>query len=317
MGAFMKTSHRRGLAALCLVILIAPACGQAEEDSGASGAKQDFIEQAGAICDSSNEDFNALFESDFPTIRSKSSAFFEKAIPVIEERQSQLKELEVPEGDEEEISSMLDSGDQAIEDFRRATQDQELAGDLFSQEGGENSLAFEEKAGEYGIARCATDEGGDEDEGEEETKVDTSGFSAEKKAYIEKVDAICTDTNTKLAPVEEQTFAEFPPTAEAWKEGLPGLLAAFKPAVEQIKALTPPAADKPAIDAILQKEDSIIQALEQAKVAADAGDETKLDETLKPVFPLFDEVDQSYREFGFQVCGALDEEGEEEGGEEG
>lgn len=307
----MKRSYRRGLAALCLVILIAPACGQSEEDSGSSGAKQDFIEQAGAICDASNEDFNALFESDFPTIRSKSSAFFEKAIPVIEERQSQLKELEVPEGDEGEISSMLDSGDKAIEDFRRATQDQELAGDLFSQEGGENSLAFEEKAGEYGIAKCATDEGGDEDE----AKVDTSGFSAEKKAYIEKVDAICTDTNTKLAPVEEQTFAKFPPTAEAWKEGLPGLLAAFKPAVEQIKALTPPAADKPAIDAILQNEDTIIQALEQAKVAADAGDETKLDEALKPVFPLFDEVDQSYREFGFQVCGALDEE--EEGGEEG
>jgi hypothetical protein len=296
------------------VSFIAPACAQSDDgEKSSSAAKEDFIEQAGAVCDASNEDFNALFESDFPTIRSKSSAFFEKAIPVIEDRQSQLKELEVPEGDEEEIESMLESGDQAIEDFRRATQDQEFAGDLFTQEGGENSLAFEEKAGEYGIAKCATDEGGDEDEGEEEAEVDTSAFSAEKKAYIEKVDAICTDTNAKLAPVEEQTFAEFPPTAEAWKEGLPGLLAAFKPSIDQIKALTPPAADKPAIDAILQKQDTIIQALEQAKAAADAGDETKLDQALKPVFPLFDEVDQAYREFGFQVCGALDEE--EEGAE--
>ena len=61
----------------------------------------------------------------------------------------------------------------------------------------------------------------------------------------------------------------------------------------------------------LQQEDTLILKLEQAKVAADAGDETKLDEALKPVFPLFDEVDQAYREFGFQVCGALDEEEEE------
>jgi hypothetical protein len=310
----MGRSVRRGFAALSLLCLVGAACGQGEQrDESDQAAREDYIEQAGAICDSSNEEFNALFESDFPTIRSRSDEFFAKAAPLIEDRMSELRELEIPEGDEEEINSMLDSGDKAVEDFERAAQDEELAADLFSQEGGENSLAFEDKAGEYGIEQCATDEGGDEEE-TPAAKVDTSGFSAEKKAYIEQVDAICTSTEEKLAPIEETVFAEFPPTAEGWKEGLPQLVPVLRTAITDIRAVTPPAADRPAIESILLKEDTLLQRLDEARAAADAGDENGLHEALKPAFPLFEEVDEAYRNFGFQVCGALDEEEE---GEEG
>ena len=311
----MKRSHQIGLATILLLVIFAPACAQSDDgDKSSSAAKEDFIEKAGAICDAGNEEFNALFESDFPVIRSKTPEFFTKALPVLEERNASLKELEVPEGDEDEVSSMLESADKAVEDFKKATQDEELAGRLFAAEGGENSAAFEKKAGDYGIEPCATDEGGDEEESPGVGKADISGFSAEKKAYIEKGDAICTAADQKFQPVEEELFTDFPPTTEAWKAALPKVVEIYKPAFAEFKALTPPAADKPAIDAIVQKEDILIASLEEANQAAAAGDEAKLEAALQKVFPGFDEVDRDRRAFGFQVCGSEDED-EEEGGE--
>jgi hypothetical protein len=312
MGAFMKGSYRRGLAALFLVVIVAPACGGSDDGSKSSGAaKQDFIKKAGAVCDSSSEVFNALFDTDFPTIRSQTPAFFTKALPVLEERNSNLKDLKVPEGDEDEISSMLDSGDKTVADFKKATGDEEFAGELFSGEGGANSVAFEKKAGDYGIKECATDEGGGEPP---VTKVDISGFSAEKKAYIETADAICKAAAEKAKPIEDEVFAQFPPTAQAWKTGLPKLLEIQKPAFEEFESVKPPVADKAAIDAINQKADILFASLDEANQAAAAGDEEKLGVALQKAFPLFDEVDQDRREFGFQVCGSEGED-EEEGGE--
>lgn len=308
----MKGSYRRGLSALFLLVLIAPACGESDDGSkSSSAAKKDFIKKAGAVCDSSNEVFNALFDTDFPTIRSKAPAFFTKALPVLEERNSNLKDLKVPEGDEDEISSMLDSGDKTVADFKKATTDEEFAGELFSNEGGANSVAFEKMAGDYGIKECATDEGGGEPPA---TKVDISGFSAEKKAYIETADAICTAAAEKSKPVEDEVFAQFPPTAQAWKTGLPKLLEIQKPAFAEFEKVKPPAADKAAIDAINEKSDILFASLDEANQAAAADDEDKLVLALQKAFPLFDEVDQDRRAFGFQVCGS--EEGQQEEGQQ-
>jgi hypothetical protein len=72
--------------------------------------------------------------------------------------------------------------------------------------------------------------------------------------------------------------------------------------------LEPPAADKAKIDELIERRKAVIDKLERAGKAAAAGDDKAFQSLSQEAFQEGDEVDAEARRYGFQVCGAEEED---------
>jgi hypothetical protein len=173
-----RRSRRAGrfacvLAGLGLLAMVAVACG--DDDSDAL-TKEDYIEQANAICAATNEEIDPLVEEffgetfadvpqdtppgDVPTIILAFDEFFDDVLtPAFEDQMEQLSALSPPEEDAEMLDQMFDDLEAGLA-VVNATLDDAVAGDpaaieAFSSGASEEQLNEANTAGrEYGLTVC-------------------------------------------------------------------------------------------------------------------------------------------------------------------
>lgn len=264
---------------LSLVVVLAlanTACG--DDDDEAAVSKADFVKQANVVCGKHQAEFEALFETDFPTSQEKIPAFFAKATPIVKRQNAELKSLDRPE-DDEALDEIYALADKVEADFEKAERGAKFGAELFGEEGGENSRKLDEKLEAYGLTNCV------EGEDEEAAKLDPSTFSPEKQAFVQKGDELCKSFDEKSDELDGQYLATFPPPREAWAEFLPRISAAFKEHLAAFKKLTPPPGDEATIADLIAKQDALLP-----------------------------KIDEAHRAYGFQVCGASDDD-DDGGGE--
>ena len=115
-----------GVLAVCAAVgLGAAGCGGDDDDSTTESAatalsKEDFIAQADQICadgdDAIDEAGQEQFASGQPTDEELSQFFVDTVLPTLSDEVTEIRTLGVPEGDEDEVTAILDSVDQAVED---------------------------------------------------------------------------------------------------------------------------------------------------------------------------------------------------------
>lgn len=293
---------RKSVVFACVAGLLATGCGQGGGGTGSEG-RSDFVRRANDVCRTANRDINALFETDFPAVQEKIPDFFVKAVPVVKNRSAGLRAIEAPEADRAAFEKMLRTSDKVVADFEASAKDVKKGVEIFSGEGGENDAQFQKEAKALGLGRCAEDE--EQPEGEAEAKEpDPASFSAEKKAYIERADAVCKQANEEFKEIEEKVFAEFPPTMKAWADGIPDIVANGRNQVEGMRAIEPPAAEEAAITKILDDQAAMLVQLEAARPKAQAGDADGFSDAVSSLFEGFDESDAALRDYGFKECGS-------------
>jgi hypothetical protein len=107
------------------VALIAAGCGSSSDDSTSSLTKAEFVSQADAICKKGNTEVETEFE-DFtkenglenkkPTEAQEIELAETILTPNVKDQSEELRALEAPSGDEDEITAMLDSLDEGVEE---------------------------------------------------------------------------------------------------------------------------------------------------------------------------------------------------------
>lgn len=159
----MTTKHKLltvVLAALiALFAAIATGCGGSDggDDSSSSTAAQAltkvaFIKQAGAICDQADKRQAASYEefkADNGEAKSKADeekVVTEVGLPAIELEIEELREIGAPEGDEDEISAMIDEVEAAVEASKKDP--------LVVYKAKTPFKAPEDKAAKYGLKAC-------------------------------------------------------------------------------------------------------------------------------------------------------------------
>lgn len=141
-------SHARGAAAVfgALVLsFVIVACGGGEEpvdegDTTTAVTKQEYLQQADAVCVRINRELQATFQQ----------RDVEQAVTIMREGVSDLRALPQPEGDEEQLDQIYTAAEQAIDKFE---QNPRGAGNVFGQ--------FTKLAQEYGFeGGCTGNQGG-------------------------------------------------------------------------------------------------------------------------------------------------------------
>ena len=292
--------------AVCMVVAVVlgasmlAACGDDEDESGGPLTKAQFIAQGDAICGEANATFNKLFETDFPTTRAAMPGFFSKVTPIERDRLKELRALEGPAADRARIATMLASADRALDDFQKAGRNADYGARLFAQQGGANSRAFERQAKAYGFKRCSEDEG---DTSAAESKVDTSSFSAEKRAYIKKVDAVCARSNRRFSALEGRYLKSFPPPLAVWGKFLAEIAKVSRQQIAAIEAIAPPEAEAAKVVALSEKQKDLSSQFEQAGKLAAAKDEQGFRRVSQKMFAGGEAADAELRAYGFRECG--------------
>lgn len=143
-----------GVAAIAMIVA---GCGSSSDDSTSSLTKAEFIAQADAICKKGNAEIESGFEdfakeagikkNEEPSTAQGVEVSETVLIPYIKEQSEELRDLGAPSGDEGEITAMLDSLDEGIEE---AEADPEA---LFTSKSDPFGPA-NKKAKEYGLEVC-------------------------------------------------------------------------------------------------------------------------------------------------------------------
>jgi hypothetical protein len=105
---------------------IAAGCGSSSEDSTASLTKAQFIAQADAICKASNAEIESEFEAfakknnigenEEPSKAQEAELSETILVPNVTNQGEEIRDLAAPSGDEDEVSAMLDSLDEGVEE---------------------------------------------------------------------------------------------------------------------------------------------------------------------------------------------------------
>ena len=140
-------------AALSALLLFAVSgCGDDETTSSTTAlTKQEFLDQGNAICDAGNKDIDAEAQDIFSGGKQPSSDELEQfatgtLIPSVQGQIDDLRALGAPEGDEEQVSQILDSAESDLSDLKS---DPSLiaSGDPFAETNQELKA--------YGLTTCA------------------------------------------------------------------------------------------------------------------------------------------------------------------
>jgi hypothetical protein len=156
-AAMLRVQTRRPAAVAAAGMLVLAGCG-GDGDGGERLSKDEWIEQADAICAQANEDVEALEE---PTALDEIAAFTDEASGISREALADLRALRPPEEDQATVDEMLDLVEQQIEigeQIGEAAADgdqaevQRLAAEAEPIEAEAN-----EQARAYGLADCGED----------------------------------------------------------------------------------------------------------------------------------------------------------------
>jgi hypothetical protein len=167
---------KRFAAAVCVVALVAVACGSDDSDAL---SKEDFVEQANAICTATNDDLEPLFDEFFTTtfadidddaqftpeeqqmVADAFEAFSDEVLtPAIEAQIAELRALGAPEDDADLLADLLDDVDKALAE-QAALIEAAAAGDPdgleFLDNGDDPFSDVDQRAIEYGLTACGED----------------------------------------------------------------------------------------------------------------------------------------------------------------
>jgi hypothetical protein len=137
------------LLAILLLVVVAPlafaACGGSDAPS-----KDEYIAQAGEICQKGDDDLAAAITEEFgdrmPSQQESVSFSEEVVIPNIEEQLVALRDLTPPDGDEEALNEIYGTLEAAINQYKE---------DIDPGNPPEAFLEFDRLIEEYGLEACA------------------------------------------------------------------------------------------------------------------------------------------------------------------
>ena len=108
------------------IAAIVAGCGSSSDDETSSLTKAQFVAQADAICKKGNAEIeseveafqakNDLGENDEPSKVQQAEVSETILAPNVTNQAEEIRALEAPSGDEDEISAMLDSLDEGVEE---------------------------------------------------------------------------------------------------------------------------------------------------------------------------------------------------------
>ena len=145
------------IGAVMIIALIAAGCGDSDDDdtTTASLTKAEFLKQGNAICSAGNReieaDFEAFAKENNLENKAPSDAQFEEIaestlIPSVSKQVEELRALGVPSGEEDQVDTLLDNAEEAVE---------ELEEDPGSLSGNEDPFAdVNQEARAYGLTAC-------------------------------------------------------------------------------------------------------------------------------------------------------------------
>jgi hypothetical protein len=147
--------------------LLALSCGDDPEPL----TKEEFVEQADAICASTQDEIDAIFEEVWTDVENADVATeeegeayvfvrfgdaFDEAQPIIENQIADLRALNPPEADEELVQSLLDDFEDGVSEFGdlldAAADGDETA--MAALDGDDPLVDVDQRAREYGMVVC-------------------------------------------------------------------------------------------------------------------------------------------------------------------
>jgi hypothetical protein len=142
----------RVLVVVAMAGLFVAACG---DDDGESITKDDFVEQANAICADGNDELDAAGEDvDFNDEDAFSAFVTDELVPSVRQQIADIRDLGFPEGDEDELDAILDD---ASADVDNIEDDPASVGEAFSN----NEDPFDDvnqRLNDYGLTECGSTE---------------------------------------------------------------------------------------------------------------------------------------------------------------
>lgn len=137
--------------------------------STSSLSKAEFIAQAGAICESSNQQLNQAGQAlgPNPTPEEVDSFVSDNLVPSIQQQIDDIGALGAPAGDEQTVTAILDAADSALQQI-------EADPTLITGNGSDPFAQANQLADDYGLAACGSG-AGDNGGGSAGAGTDTSG----------------------------------------------------------------------------------------------------------------------------------------------
>ena len=287
------------LVAAVVCVLCAPALATAHEvNQVAPPTKAEFVAQGNAVCARTGAQIERVFSAGFPLLAESTPRFFGRLAPITRARADGLAALGRPAGDAV-AERVVGLAALVAADFERAAGDQAVAVRLFSAEGGANLRRFEQTAKAYGLGRCVLPE----DEGEDRRPpVDRSRFSPAKRAFIARADAVCRRTLARDRRVERRYLRTFPPALASWAQALPRFADIARLELAGLRRLTPPAADRARVNALLRARAAEIAGFERTGRLAAAGRAAVFERQLGQLEDRFEGLGARAQQYGFRVC---------------
>ncbi|HEX2273828.1 MAG TPA: hypothetical protein VHG90_08140 [Acidimicrobiales bacterium] len=300
----MHATVRRAGATLVVVLALGlGGCGGDDDGTSHSAQKTSFIAEGERLCTEFKSRLDAIFLDFAPTLGKRVEAYGE-VVPLGRDFAERFAALRPPEPDRPRIEASLQDyrrGLDQLEEGVRTAQADDLA-----RSNGAFDAAFQSFARSddilrsYGFTVCAepkTTRGvGGLSEAERQT------LSAERRAYIDRADAICREGNQRLKPLEDQAFARGVPDLATWRAFLTSAVPIFEDVSTRLRALTPPPGDEATISAVLADYDAALAAAHRASEAAAAGDQRAFDAAIDEATELAKRGDEQSRRYGFRDC---------------
>lgn len=305
------SAGRRGVlsAALVALAMLVSACsgkgGTAAPDKGAVKAK--FVAAADGICERvSSETAPRVIE--LFSVRSTPPELAQSLgtiVPALEKGFADLRRLRPPAGDDATIGAMITAGETEVARLR----------DIAARAGGGDEtsvgafldpppfVSFDEKAGAYGLARCALARNPADPVAISEAQ--RGAFAPDKKAYIEKADAACTQFGGEKFVSDPFYVAgsSGPKPMELRAQSLgTTFLYFFRQQVQALRAVEPPAADRERISAALGAYDQVFVKGQSAADAGKGGDRSGFQSAFVELAAMALGADRALFDYGLTKC---------------
>lgn len=294
-------SGARTIVAGLLIVAVA-ACGGGGDGSDAA-QKASFIAEGERLCTDFKSRLDTIFSDFAPTLAKRAEAYGQ-VVPLGRDFAERFAALRPPEDDRPRIEASL-------RDYRRGLDQLDegvgaaQAGDL-DRSNGAFDAAFQsfarsdEVLRSYGFTVCAeakTTRGVSVlSEAERQT------LSQEKRAYIDRADAICREANQRLKPLEEQAFSRGVPDLATWRTFLTSAVPIFEDVLNRVRALTPPPGDETTISGMVDDFDRALASARRATEAAAAGEQRAFDAALDEATTFAGRGDDQSKRYGFRDC---------------
>jgi hypothetical protein len=275
-----------------LAAAIAAGCGGGGD--GERLTREEYIQQADAICADVNQQIEALGE---PTSLQGLATIGAEAVSATEQGLDALRELQAPEEFEAQVNEAYDLLERQNE-LGREVVDAAEAGD----EAEVNRLIDEISTVDEQADQIAQDLGlqecGKDGLGEETTTSTTEAQALTREEWIEQADAICAEANSRIDAIAD------PQSAEELATRAEEVIAISEEQLGKLEALTPPPELEPQVGEAIGLIRQQIELVREIATAAVAGDQAQVEAILAEGESLDQRLDALAREIGLTECGS-------------